>query len=247
LTGEIDNWRIAQPQTKLEVFSMIKFDQVSKKFGEIVALDKVSFEIEPGEFVFITGPSGAGKTTIAKLILREYLPTSGKIKVDQFDLEAMKTKEIPQLRRKIGMVFQDFKLLSDRTIWENVALALRVLGKNEAEIEKEIPRILKLVGLEKRADLFPSQLAGGELQRAGLARAVVGQPDIIIADEPTGNLDLTTAWQIIKLLQKVNQTGKTVIMATHNFEIVNAMKERVIELNEGKLVSDKKKGKYKIR
>jgi cell division transport system ATP-binding protein len=226
---------------------MIKFDQVSKKFGEIVALDKVSFEIEPGEFVFITGPSGAGKTTIAKLILREYLPTSGKIKVDQFDLEAMKTKEIPQLRRKIGMVFQDFKLLSDRTIWENVALALRVLGKNEAEIEKEIPRILKLVGLEKRADLFPSQLAGGELQRAGLARAVVGQPDIIIADEPTGNLDLTTAWQIIKLLQKVNQTGKTVIMATHNFEIVNAMKERVIELNEGKLVSDKKKGKYKIR
>jgi cell division transport system ATP-binding protein len=226
---------------------MIKFNQVSKKFGEIVALDKVSFEIEPGEFVFITGPSGAGKTTIAKLILREYLPSSGKIKVDQFDLESMKTKEIPQLRRKIGMVFQDFKLLSDRTVWENVALALRVLGKNEAEIEKEIPRILKLVGLEKRAELFPSQLAGGELQRAGLARAVVGQPEIIIADEPTGNLDLTTAWQIIKLLQKVNQMGKTVIMATHNFEIVNAMKERVIELNEGKLVSDKKKGKYKIR
>ncbi|MCJ7792796.1 MAG: cell division ATP-binding protein FtsE [Candidatus Marinimicrobia bacterium] len=226
---------------------MIKFDQVTKKFGEIVALDGVSFEIEPGEFVFITGPSGAGKTTIAKLILREYLPTSGKIKVDKFDLNEMKNKDLPQLRRQIGMVFQDFKLLSDRTVWENVALALRVLGKSEEEIEKEIPRILKMVGLEKRAELFPAQLAGGELQRTGLARAVVGQPEIIIADEPTGNLDLATAWQIIKLLQKVNKMGKTVIMATHNFEIVNAMKERVIEFNEGKLISDKKKGKYKIR
>jgi len=226
---------------------MIKFDQVTKKFGEIVALDGVSFEIEPGEFVFITGPSGAGKTTLAKLMLREYLPTSGKIKVAQFDLNEMKSKDLPQLRRQIGMVFQDFKLLSDRTVWENVALALRVLGKSEEEIEKEIPRILKMVGLEKRAELFPAQLAGGELQRAGLARAVVGQPEIIIADEPTGNLDLATAWQIIKLLQKVNKMGKTVIMATHNFEIVNAMKERVIEFNEGKLISDKKKGKYKIQ
>ena len=226
---------------------MIKFDQVTKKFGEIVALDGVSFEIEPGEFVFITGPSGAGKTTLAKLMLREYLPTSGKIKVGPFDLNEMKSKDLPQLRRQIGMVFQDFKLLSDRTVWENVALALRVLGKSEEEIEKEIPRILKMVGLEKRAELFPAQLAGGELQRAGLARAVVGQPEIIIADEPTGNLDLATAWQIIKLLQKVNKMGKTVIMATHNFEIVNAMKERVIEFNEGKLISDKKKGKYKIR
>jgi len=176
---------------------MVKFDKVTKKFGEIVALEGASFEIKPGEFVFITGPSGAGKTTIVKLILREYLPTTGKIE--------------------------------------------------EEEINKEIPKILKLVGLEERAHLFPSQLAGGELQRAGLARAVIGQPDIVIADEPTGNLDLATAWQIIKLLQKVNKMGKTVIMATHNFEIVNSMKERVIELDKGKLVSDKKKGKYKVR
>jgi len=226
---------------------MVKFKKVTKKFGEIVALEGASFEIKPGEFVFITGPSGAGKTTIVKLILREYLPTTGKIKVGEYDLIEMKKKDIPKLRRNIGVVFQDFKLLIDRTVWENVALALRVLGKEEEEINKEIPKILKLVGLEERANLFPSQLAGGELQRAGLARAVIGQPDIVIADEPTGNLDLATAWQIIKLLQKVNKMGKTVIMATHNFEIVNSMKERVIELDKGKLVSDKKKGKYRIR
>ncbi len=226
---------------------MVKFKKVTKKFGEIMALEDVSFEIEPGEFVFVTGPSGAGKTTIIRLMLRDYLPTSGKIKVDGFNLIEMKKNDIPQLRRRIGVVFQDFKLLTDRTVWENVALALRVLGKDEKEIEKEIPKILKLVGLEERANLFPSQLAGGELQRVGLARAVVGQPEIVIADEPTGNLDVATAWQIVRLLQKINQTGKTVIMATHNFEIVNSMKERVIELDKGKLVSDKKKGKYKIK
>lgn len=226
---------------------MIKFDNVTKKFGEIVALDKVSFSIEPGEFVFITGPSGAGKTTIAKLILREYLPTSGKIKVNQYDLLKMKKKDLPELRRNLGVVFQDFKLLKDRTVWENVALALRVLGKNDEEIKKEVSKILKLVGLEDRANLFPSQLAGGELQRAGLARAVVGQPEVVIADEPTGNLDLATAWQITKLLRKINEMGKTVIMATHNFEIVNSLKERVIEIDKGKVVSDKKKGKYKVK
>lgn len=226
---------------------MIKFNNVTKRFGSIMALDKVSFEIKPGEFVFITGPSGAGKTTIVRLVLREYLPTSGKIKVDNYDLIEMEKKDLPKLRRKIGVVFQDFKLLTDRTVWENVALALRVLDKDEEEIVKEIPKILKLVGLEDRAELFPAQLAGGELQRAGLARAVIAQPEIVIADEPTGNLDLATAWQIIKLLQKVNKMGKTVVMATHNFEIVNSMKERVIEFDKGKLVSDKKKGKYRVK
>lgn len=226
---------------------MVKFDNVSKKFGEIIALDEISFEIKPGEFVFIIGPSGAGKTTIVRLLLREYLPTSGKIKVDDFDLSAMRKKDLPNLRRKVGVAFQDFKLLADRTVWENTALALRVLGKDDEEIEKEIHKILKLVGLEERADLFPAQLAGGELQRVCLARAVVGQPEIVIADEPTGNLDLATAWQIIRLLQKINQMGKTVIVATHNFEIVNAMKERVIELDKGRLISDKKKGKYRVR
>lgn len=226
---------------------MIKFNKVSKKFGEVVALDDVSFEIQPGEFVFVIGPSGAGKTTIVKLILRDYLPTSGGIRINNYNLSEINKKDLPGLRRNVGVVFQDFKLLTDRTVWENVALALRVLGKEEKEIEKEIPKILKLVGLEERADFFPAQLAGGELQRTCLARAVIGQPGIVIADEPTGNLDLTTSWQIIKLLQKINQMGRTVVMATHNFEIVNSMKERVIEFDEGKLVSDKKKGKYKIK
>lgn len=226
---------------------MIIFDKVTKKFGEITALDEASFKIEPGEFVFIIGPSGAGKTTIARLILKDYLPTSGKIRVSKHKLSEINKKDLPKLRRKIGVVFQDFKLLTDRTVWENVALALRVLGKEEEEIEKEIPKILKLVGLEDRADFFPAQLAGGELQRTCLARAVIGQPEIVFADEPTGNLDLATSWQIIKLLQKINQMGKTVIMATHNFEIVNSMKERVIQFDKGKLVSDKKKGKYQVR
>ncbi len=226
---------------------MVKFDKVTKKFGEITALDEVSFEIEPGEFVFITGPSGAGKTTIAKLILRSYLPTSGKVKAVNYDLSELKKKDLLKLRRNVGVVFQDFKLIVDRTVGENVALTLRVLGKEEEEIKKEVSRILKLVGLAERENFFPSQLAGGELQRTCLARAVIGQPEIVLADEPTGNLDLATSWQIIKLLQKINQMGKTVIMATHNFEIVNSMKERVIELDEGKLVSDKKKGKYKVR
>jgi len=226
---------------------MVKFGNVTKKFGEIIALDKVSFKIDPGEFVFITGPSGAGKTTIVRLILREYLPTSGRIKVDAYELSKISKKDLLKLRRKIGVAFQDFKLLVDRTVWENVALALRVLGKDEKEIEKGIPKILNLVGLEGRANLFPAQLAGGELQRASLARAVVSQPEIVIADEPTGNLDLATGWQIIRLLQKINKTDKTVIVTTHNFEIVNSMKERVIELDEGKLVSDKKKGKYQVK
>lgn len=225
----------------------VEFDKVTIKFGDIVALDEVSFEIKPGEFVFITGPSGAGKTTIVRLILREYSPTSGKIEIDGEDLSEIKTKNLPKLRQKIGVVFQDFKLLMDRTVRGNVALTLRVIGKEEKEIEKEVTKILKLVGLEERTHLFPAQLAGGELQRAGLARAVVGQPEIIIADEPTGNLDLATSWQIIRLLQKINKMGKTVIMATHNFEIVNSMKERVIEFDKGKLISDKKKGKYKVR
>ncbi|KPJ70688.1 cell division ATP-binding protein FtsE, partial [Microgenomates bacterium DG_75] len=164
----------------------VEFDKVTIKFGDIVALDEVSFEIKPGEFVFITGPSGAGKTTIVRLILREYSPTSGKIEIDGEDLSEIKTKNLPKLRQKIGVVFQDFKLLMDRTVRGNVALTLRVIGKEEKEIEKEVTKILKLVGLEERTHLFPAQLAGGELQRAGLARAVVGQPEIIIADEPTG-------------------------------------------------------------
>lgn len=225
---------------------MIKFENVTKKFGEVVALKDASFKIEPGEFIFIIGPSGAGKTTIARLILREYLPTEGAIEVAGIDLTKIPRKKIPQLRRKVGVVFQDLKLLVDRTVFENVASALKVLGEKEEKIREEVASILELVGLADRADFFPAQLAGGELQRVCLARAVVGKPEIVIADEPTGNLDIGTARQIVKLLKKINEMGKTIIMATHNFEIVNTFQERVIELDKGKIISDKKKGKYHL-
>ena len=225
---------------------MVKFENVTKKFGELTALKGVSFSIESGEFIFIIGPCGAGKSTLIKLILREYLPTEGQVKVRNIDLKNLRKKEIPEYRKKIGMVFQDFKLLADRTVFENVALALRVLGEKESEITPKVTNILDLVGLSERADFFPAQLSGGELQRVCLARAVVGEPEIVIADEPTGNLDLGTARQIVNLLKKINEKGKTVIMATHNFEIVNLMSQRVIELNKGKLISDQKKGKYHL-
>jgi len=225
---------------------MVKFENVTKKFGELTALEGVSFNIEPGEFVFVIGPSGAGKSTLAKLILREYLPTEGQIKIKDVDLKTLPKKKIPEHRQKIGVVFQDFKLLFDRTVFENVALALRVLGEKEEEIAQKVTNILELVGLSQRANFFPVQLSGGELQRVCLARAVVGEPEIIIADEPTGNLDLGTAREIVNLLKKISDKGKTVIMATHNFEIVNLMNQRVIELDKGKLVSDQKKGKYHL-
>lgn len=225
---------------------MIKFSKVTKRFGKIVALEGVNLKIEPKEFVFIIGPTGAGKTTLIKLILREILPTSGSIKVGEFDLKNLRKSEVVSLRRKIGVVFQDLKLLRDRTVYENTALVLKILNKPEREINEEVKKVLKLVGLSDRADLFPSQLAGGELQRACIARAVVAKPEILIADEPTGNLDPTTSWQIIELLQKINKSGSTVIMATHNSQIVNSLKKRVIEFEKGRLVSDEKEGQYQI-
>lgn len=223
---------------------MIKFEKVIRKFGDIDALCDISFEIEHGEFVFVTGPSGAGKTTIIKLLLREYLPTSGKIWVDNEDLDKIKTKNIPSYRQKIGVVFQDFKLLTDRTIFENVALPLEFGKMPKKEIEKYVKEVVELVDLTERINLFPAQLAGGEIQRACLARAIVANPKILIADEPTGNLDPSTSWQIIKLIKKINKLGTTVLMATHNMEIVDSMKERVIKLNKGQIVKDQKGGKY---
>lgn len=223
---------------------MIKFDQVTKKFGSITALDQVSFEIGKEDFVFIVGPSGAGKSTIVRLLLREYLPTSGKVKVNQKELASLGRKELMELRRQIGVVFQDFKLLADRTVYENVALPLKFVKKEPEEIDKEVRQVLALVGLTDRAGLFPAQLAGGELQRACLARAIVNCPEIVFADEPTGNLDPETARQIIELLKKVNQMGATVIVATHNAGIVDHFKQRVIALEAGKLISDKSKSQY---
>lgn len=223
---------------------VIKFENVIKKFGNIIALEEVSFEIEEGEFAFITGPSGAGKTTLIKLILREVLPTTGSIKIDGLDLVKMSSGKIPELRKKIGVVFQDFKLFPDRTVFENVSLPLEVLNKDEKEIKSQVEEILGLVGLNERENLFPSQLAGGELQRTCLARAVIAKPKILLADEPTGNLDPTTAWQIVNLLKKINKMGTTVVMATHNVDIVNSLSLRVIKLNKGKLIKNEAKGRY---
>lgn len=222
----------------------VRFEKVTKRFGNITALEDVTFEVQGGDFVFITGPSGAGKTTIAKLILRELTPSSGFVKIDEIDLAKLSSGKVPGLRRKVGVVFQDFKLLSSRTVFENVSLPLEVAGTDGNEIKKNVLEILELVGLEERANLFPAQLAGGELQRACLARAIIGKPKIVLADEPTGNLDPATSWQIVKLLKKINKLGTTIIMSTHNVDIVNTLKERVIELNKGKVVKTQDAGKY---
>jgi len=223
---------------------MVKFEKVSKKFGEIVALKNLSFAIKKGEFVFVIGPSGAGKTTIVRLILKEISPSEGKIEVFGEDLEKIEKKEIPFYRRKIGVVFQDFKLLAERTVFENVSLPLEVMGRSGKDIEIEVKGVLEMVGLLERGNLFPAQLAGGEIQRACLARAIVAKPEILIADEPTGNLDPSTAWQIVKILKKINKGGTTVIMATHNVDIVDSLKERVIKLYQGEIVKDETGGRY---
>lgn len=225
---------------------MIKFEKVSKVFGHQTALEEVTFEIGSGEFVFLIGPSGSGKTTLLNLILANTFPTDGEIKVAGVDLSKVKKKKLVEYRRRLGIVFQDFKLINDLTVFENVALALKVMGFSEEKINLEVTEALTLVGLVDRANAFTSQLSGGELQRVGIARAIVGDPQIVIADEPTGNLDLETGKQIVNLLKKINNLGKTVVVATHNFEIVNELKERVIKLEKGKVVLDKEKGKYQF-
>lgn len=217
---------------------MLKVNKVTKTFGKITALEEVSFEVEKGEFVFITGVSGAGKTTLIRLILRDLLPDSGEIFFDDLDITKLPQKKVPKLRQKIGVVFQDFKVLPERTLSENVAVALAVCGVDPAEWKDRVNQILRLVGLFERRDLFPSQLSGGELQRVSLARALVVNPKIILADEPTGNLDWETADVMMELLKKINDEGKTIIMATHHKLIVDKLKKRVIELKKGRVNDD---------
>lgn len=224
---------------------MVDFKSVTKKFGSIVALSEVSFSIRAGEFAFITGPSGSGKTTVLRLILRDIRPTSGEITFAGHNLGALVSSQIPPFRRQIGCVFQDFKLLGDRTIGENVCLALAVSGDSRARQISRAKEVLSYVGLADRINSFPSQLAGGELQRASLARAIAPSPKLLLADEPTGNLDPTTALEIVNLMSKINKDGTTVLMATHNREIVDKMKRHVIELKNGEIVRDKESGKYR--
>ncbi len=214
---------------------MIYFQNVTKSFGSIKAITDVSFSIKDGEFVFLTGPSGAGKTTILKMILREVLPDSGKVMFDNKDITEISEKEVPYLRQHMGIVFQDFKVLSERTVTENVEVALAVSDVPQEEWEKRVKNVLKLVGLLSRAKLFPSQLSGGELQRVSLARALVVNPKLILADEPTGNLDWKTAEGIMELLEKINKEGKTIIMATHHEGIIKHGKHRIIHLEDGKI------------
>lgn len=225
---------------------MIKFDNVSKIFplGN-VALDKASFEIDDKEFLFLVGPSGAGKTTVVKLILRELLPSQGSIFVNEEDISDKKFKKVERLRKSIGVVFQDFKLLVEKTVFENIALSLKITGEDDKKIKSEVKKVLSLVGLKDKESLFPLQLSAGELQRVALARAVAGEREIILADEPTGNLDPETAWQIMKIFKKL-EGEKTILIATHNVDIVNSFKKRVVALDKGQVVSDLRKGGYKL-
>lgn len=215
---------------------IVSFKNVSKSFGEIKALDNISFSLEKGEFVFITGPSGAGKTTILRLILRELLPDSGQIVFDGEDVVSLPENKIPAVRQKIGVVFQDFKVLPERTLRENVEVGLAVIGVAQEEWVARVDQILKLVGLSSRSELFPAQLSGGELQRVSLARALVVNPKLILADEPTGNLDWETSASIMELFEKINKEGKTIIMATHNKMIIEKFKKRIINLKSGRIV-----------
>jgi cell division transport system ATP-binding protein len=224
---------------------MIKTERVTKVYKDsVVALDDVSVDISKGEFVFIVGPSGSGKSTFIRLLLKEEEPSRGNIFVAGKNIAKLTPWKVPYLRRNVGTVFQDFKLLSDRTVFENVAFALEVIGKPRHVIEKRVPEILNLVGLGGKLSNYPDELSGGEQQRVSVARAFVNRPLILLADEPTGNLDPTTSVEIMKLLDRINRTGTTVIMATHDNAIVDAMRRRVIELDGGKVIRDQARGVY---
>ena len=225
---------------------LIRFENVTKVYarGARPALDAVDLEIERGEFVFLVGTSGSGKSTFLRLVLREERPTAGKIFVAGRDLSALSTWKVPHLRRQIGVVFQDFRLLPNKTVFENVAFALQVIGKPRHHIMTTVPDTLELVGLGGKEKRRPHELSGGEQQRVAIARAFVNRPSILLADEPTGNLDPTTSVGIMRLLDRINRTGTTVVMATHDDEIVDQMRKRVIELDTGQLVRDQSRGVY---
>ncbi len=224
---------------------MIKFDSVFKIYPpDCQALNNINLEINDKEFVSVAGRSGAGKSTLIKLLIREETPTTGQIFYNDQDVHKIPEKHVPLWRRKIGMVFQDFRLLPGKTAYENIAFAMEVSGRKEEDIDRDIPHLLRLVSLSDRGGHFPSQLSGGEKQRVAIARALAHRPEILIADEPTGNLDLLNAWEIVRLLIKINELGTTVILSTHNREVINGLDKRVVTLEKGKIIKDDEKGKY---
>jgi len=226
---------------------MIKFKNVTKIYqDETVVLDDVSFEIKEGEFISVVGKSGAGKTTLVRLILGLEQPTSGQVFFKDVNVPESDSSEIQKIRRKIGVIHQDYKLLPNKTVYENVAYIMQVEGKEEEEIETEVPKILEIIGLMGKEENFPSELSGGEQQRLAIARALINHPDIIIADEPTGNLDPYNTYEVISLLDKVNKAGKTIILSTHDREIINKLGKRVITLENGKIVRDEQEGRFII-
>ena len=220
---------------------MIKLEHISKSYSAgIPALNDVNLEIEDGEFVFIVGDSGSGKSTLIKLLLKELEPSEGTITIDGKVLGKIKRRQIPRFRRHIGVVFQDFRLLKDRNVYENIAFAQKVIGESNKSIRKKVPNMLSLVGLAAKYKSYPRELSGGEQQRVAIARALINEPNILLADEPTGNLDNNNAWEIMKLLEEINARGTTVIVVTHNMEIVDVMKKRVITIKKGLVVNDNK-------
>jgi cell division transport system ATP-binding protein len=227
---------------------MILLDRVTKTYGKVAtpALDRITLHVEPKEFVIVVGQSGAGKTTLLRLLTREEKPSGGKIIVGGIDYDKLRDRDIPLLRRKIGVVFQDFKLLPNRTVFENVAFALEIVGATNREIKATVPKVLDIVNLRGKEKRMPMELSGGERQRVAIARAIVRQPKILIADEPTGNLDPKHAWDVIKVLEKINHYGTTVLLTTHNQEIVNKLKRRVVTIQHGQVASDRDRANYKL-
>ncbi len=226
---------------------MIIFQNVTKTYEHgASALDKVSFKIQPGEFVSIVGRSGAGKSTVVKLLVGEEKPTKGQIFFGSYEVNKLKPSELPEFRRHIGVVFQDFRLLTKKTVYENISFALEVAGKPEREILEYVPQVLEMVGLKDKVKSFPAELSGGERQRVAIARAMINRPDVIIADEPTGNLDPVNTWEVIRILTKINELGSTVILATHDKEVVNTLGQRVITLEDGQVSRDEANGRFLI-
>jgi len=210
----------------------------------VMAVNGINFKLNKGEFVYVVGPSGAGKSTFIKMIYREEKPTKGKIIVDNIDISQLKERDIPKLRRKIGVVFQDFKLLPKLTVYENVAFALEVIEEKRENIKRKVMEVLDLVKLKNKARMYPDELSGGEQQRVSIARSIVNNPSIVVADEPTGNLDPDTAWEIMEIFEEINNRGTSIIMATHNKEIVNTIKKRVVAIEGGRIVRDEQQGEY---